>query len=174
MAYATPAQFHAKFGLDEATQLLADEQNLLTGLLLTDAIGVAAGCLWTGEPTEAEQVAALASLARLSEQLETSSNYMDGYLRGAVTLPLALEDASAGVLRDCCLALARCGLADDADNATDRIKEAANGWRTWLKDIQAGRAQLVSGAGAAVAGRGRIKTGQASSGYNWAGFGAAS
>ena len=171
MPYATPAQFHAKFGLTETTQLLADEANTLTELLLTDAIAVAAGGAWTGAPAQADKDTANACLARLTDQLATSASFMDGYLSGAVALPLSAGDAMAGVLRDCCLALARFGLADDADNATERMAEADARWRTWLKDVQAGRAQLVSGAGAAVAGSGRIKTGQASSAYNWAGFG---
>lgn len=172
MPYATPTQFHQKFGLDETTQLLADEQQTLTSLLLTDAIAVLAGGGWTGAPSQANKDAANAALARLTRQLAVSSNLMDGYLRSVVSLPLAVQDANSGVLEDCCLALARYALADDCDNATDRMAEADAKQRAWLKDVQAGRVQLVTDAGAAVAGGGRIKTGQASSAYNWGGFGA--
>ncbi|MBY0236648.1 MAG: hypothetical protein K2W93_16835, partial [Burkholderiaceae bacterium] len=37
-AYASALQYTAKFGLEEAAQLLADEENLLTSQLLKDAI----------------------------------------------------------------------------------------------------------------------------------------
>ena len=166
MPYATPTQFIAKFGLAETAQMLADEQQLLTPLLLTDAI---AGT-WTGTPSADEQAAATAALARITRQLDVSSNYMDGYLRSAFTLPIAPDTANAGVLEDCVLALTRCGLADDTDNATERIDEACKTWRSWLKDVQAGRAQLVGTDGEAPAVAGGVRTGQATTAYNWAAF----
>jgi phage gp36-like protein len=171
MPYATPARYISQFGLDETTQLLADEQNLLTSQLLLDALAVANdNGYWTGEPTDAEQAAALAAKDRFERKLVTISNFMDGYLRAAVTLPLAATDANAGTLEECCMALARCGLADDADNATDRMDKCCDQWRSWLKDVQAGRVTLIGAAGLAVPGSGRVKTGQAASSYAWAGF----
>lgn len=170
MAYATASQFLSKFGLAETSALLADEQRLLTEQLLQDAIAVAANGYWTGDPTEAEQAAAAAALARLERQLVTVSNVMDGYLRSAVMLPLAPADANAGTLEECCLALARCELADDTDNATERMDDKCKVWRAWLKDVQAGRAGLVGSTGEAVAERGRTRSGQAHSQYAWAGF----
>lgn len=172
MPYATASQFTQKFGLDETVQLLADEQNTLTSLLLTDAIAVSLGGAWTGSPAQADKDVAIACLARLNRQLVVSSNFMDGYLRSAVTLPLAAGDANAGVLEDCCLALVRYGLADDSDNATERMEKAFEQWRSWLKDVQAGRAELVSSTGEAVPSKGRVRTGQAASGFNWESFGA--
>ena len=171
MPYATASQFIQKFGLDETTQALADEQNTLTAVLLTDAIAVSLGGAWTGTPDQADKDVAIACLARMNRQLVVSSNFMDGYLRGAVTLPLAANDANAGVLEDCCLALVRFGLADDSDNATDRMESTDKAWRAWLKDVQAGRAELAGTAGAAVPSRGRARTGQAVSSFDWARFG---
>lgn len=167
MPYATPAQFIAKFGLDETVQLLADEQRLLTAQLLQDAM---AG-VWTGAPSQAEQDAAAAALARLLRELRNQSNTMDGYLRSAVTLPLAEGDANAGTLEDCCLALARCGLADDSDNATERMSKTCDTWRAWLRDVAAGRVHLAGENGQAPPSTARFRSGQASSSFNWPGFG---
>ena len=169
MTYATPAHYIDKYGLDEAVQLLADEQRLLTAQLLTDAL---AGS-WTGSPPEAEQAAATAGLARLVRQLAISSSLMDGYLASAITLPLAAGDANATVLEECCLALTRCGLADDSDNATDRADECCKTWRAWLKDVQARRVTLVqSNTGQPLpSGAGSIRFGRTTSAYDWGRFG---
>ena len=167
MPYATPQQVIAEYGLKEVAQLLADEEGLLTELLLTDAMAVAAGGLWTGNPSAAEMVAAQTALARFNRKIETQSNFMDGFLRNAVTLPLAAGDANAGTLNECCLALVRCGLSDDPDNATERMDERAATWRSWLKDVSRGVVQLVNPAGATVAGKSRIRSGQAMSAYDW-------
>jgi phage gp36-like protein len=171
MPYATAAAYLQKFGLAEATQALADEESLLTEQLLKDAMAVAEGGAWTGDPTEAEQAAAVSALERLERQLAVTSNFMDGYLRAAVTLPLA--DADVTVLEDCCMALVRYELHDDSDNATERMDEAAKRWCAWLRDVQAGRVTLSGAGGEAVPSRGRTKVGQAVSGFNWSGFGRA-
>lgn len=173
MPYATALLYIQKFGLEETTQALADEQNTLTALLLADAISVSLGGAWTGTPAQADKDVANACLARMNRQLLVSSNFMDGYLRGAVTLPLAAGDANAGVLEDCCLALVRFGLADDSDNATERMEKAFEQWRSWLKDVQAGRTELVGATGEAVPSKGRVRTGQAVSGFDWGSFGRA-
>lgn len=167
MAYASPAQYTSRFGLDEAAQLLGDEQALLTSTLLQDAINGA----WTGSPSAAEQAAASAALARLTRQLLVCSNTMDGYLRAAVALPLAASDANAGTLEDCCMALTRCALADDADNATERTDKAGDTWRAWLADVARGRVQLVGATGAAAPSSGGVRTGQAGSSFAWGSFG---
>jgi phage gp36-like protein len=166
-SYATPARFIESFGQEETTQFLADEQGLLTAELLLDALSG----VWTGSPTAAEKAAAEAAVARLLRKLQTQSNFMDGYLRSAIVLPLAEEDANAGTLEECCLALTRCALADDADNATERIDEAGKTWRAWLRDVSAGRAKLAGADGQALAPSGGARTGQAASRYNWGAFG---
>ncbi len=167
MPYATPSAFIQRFGLDETVQLLADEQQLLTSQLLLDAIAVEAGGAWTGDPTADEIAAAQSALARLEAQLQSSSNFMDGYLRAAVTLPLATDDANTGTLADCCLALSRVGLADDTDNATDRMDKTADGWRAWLKDVAARRVQLIGATGDAPPPASGMRSGKADSHYDW-------
>lgn len=169
MRYATAAAYLKKFGTTEAIQALADEENLLTEQLLKDAMAVAGGGAWTGDPSDAEKAAAVSALERLERQLDATSNFMDGYLRSAVSLPLA--DADVIVLEDCCMALARAELHDDADNATERMDEQAKRWCAWLRDVQAGRVTLSGASGEAVPSRGRTQVGQAASGYDWGGFG---
>lgn len=163
MPYATPQQIIQSYGLKEITQLLTDEQDLLTEQLLLDAIAGA----WTGAPSQEEKDAAEAALARLVDKIATVGNFMDGYLRSAVTLPLSSDDANTGTLRECCLALARCALSDDPDNATERMDECCDKWRAWLKDVARGVVQLVNPAGETVPGKSRIRTGQAVSRYDW-------
>lgn len=163
MPYATPQQAIQNYGLKEITQLLTDEQELLTETLLTDAI---AG-VWTGDPSADEKAAAEAALARFIRKIETASSMMDGYLRNAVTLPLSADDANIGTLNECCMALVRCGLADDSDNATERADECCERWRIWLKDVARGTVQLVNPVGETLPGKSRIRSGQAASAYNW-------
>lgn len=150
-------------------QLLADEERLLTEALLLDAVAVADGGAWTGAPTAEEQAAALAALARLQRQLEMSASLMDGYLRVVVALPLTGDAALMGVLEECCVALARCGLADDSDNGTKRMDECCDRWRKWLADVAAGRVQLVTPSGEVppAPGGGRVRQGAARSGFDW-------
>lgn len=168
MAYATPATFIARFGQAETVQQLADEEQLLTAQLLQDAIAGA----WTGSPSPAEQDAATAALARLQRALDVQSNYMDGYLRAAVQLPLTAGDANAGALEDCCLSLARWYLADDDDNATERMAKAMEHWRAWLRDIAAGRVHLVAQDGTTPVSELRgVRSGQAKSCIDWARYG---
>lgn len=166
-AYATAELYCAKYGYDEATQLLSDEERLLTKTLLKDAL---AGT-WTGTPTTEDKAAAKDALARLRRELATSSSYMDGYLRAVVTLPLPAGDANATTLETCCLALARCGLADDADNSTEQIEAVAETWRKWLKDVSKGIVQLVKADGTLPTPARGMRSGQAASRYNWDRFG---
>lgn len=172
-SYATPQQYIAKFGLAEAVQLLLDEESLLTADLFQQALRRYEGGAWTSNSTPEQQRAATAALDRLTRQLATSSRFMDGYLRAVVALPLTSGDANASTLEDCCLALSRCGLADDSDNATDRLDKCCETWRGWLRDVAAGRIKLVTQTGAEVPTTARrVLTGQVRSGYDWARFGA--
>lgn len=168
MPYTTPTAYIQRFGQAEAVDLLSDEQRLLTATLLLDAM---AGT-WSGTPSAAEQAAATDALARLQRQIDVSCAFIDGYLAAVATLPLPTDTAQAGTLAECALALTRADLADDSDNATDRIDEAAKTWRAWLRDVSAGKVQLVAIDGtAAGTGAGRVRTGQATSAYDWGSFG---
>ncbi|WP_198089079.1 phage protein Gp36 family protein [Variovorax sp. E3] len=166
MSYATPARFIESFGLEETVQYLSDEQRLLTAQLLLDAL---AGS-WSGAPTVEEKAAAEAAVARITRKLETQSNLMDGYLRPAVVLPLSADDANAGTLEECCLALVRCALADDTDNATERMDDCCKTWRAWLRDISTGKAKLAGAGGQAIAPSGGARSGQTRTNYDWAAF----
>lgn len=169
MPYATPEQVIQEYGLREITQYLADEQDLLTEQLLLDALAGA----WTGAPSLAAQAAATAALARINRKLETVSNFMDGFLRNAVTLPLSADDANIGTLNECCMALVRCGLADDPENSTERMEQCCDTWREWLKNVSRGVVQLVTPSGETLPGKSRVRSGQAASAFNWAAHGAA-
>ena len=163
-AYATAHLFIAKFGLAETVQLLADEQRLLTDVLLQDALRGT----WTGTPTADDKNAARAALSRLNRQLATTSRLMDGYLRTVVALPLPAGNENASTLEDCCLALARGGLADDCDNYTEQIERSCDYWTKWLKDIAARRVLLVQPTGEAVpTAGGAVRSGRAKSTFNW-------
>lgn len=163
MPYATATKYLQRFGFEEGRQLLADEQNLLTAQLLKDVL---AGT-WTGTPSAEEQAAATDAKDRLEHQLTIQSNFMDGYLRSVATLPLPADSADAGTLEECCLSLTRAGIADDCDNATDRIDAAAKQWRDWLRDVQRGNVQLVGTSGEAAPSGGRVRSGQAKSALPW-------
>jgi phage gp36-like protein len=168
MSYATPADFAQRYGADEAVQVLSDSAGVLTAELLLAAIAVDAGTGdWPdGTPDSSKDIAVLA-LQRVTEQLSVASNYMDGYLRSACALPLSGTDANLGTLKDCCLALTRSGLANDAAGATERTDQVADRWRSWLRDVANGRVQLVGTTGEAVSPSSKVKTGQAASSYSW-------
>lgn len=171
--YALPLAYLLRFGATEAVQMLGDEQQLLTEGLLRDALAIIDGSAstWHGSPSGDEMAAGLAAGTRLNRALVMTTNMMDGYLRNVVKLPMPADDANAGVLEDCCLALTRAGLADDPDNATDRMDQVAKDWRAWLKDVAKGVVQLVGAEGAAPPAPARVRSGQAASGVDWGGFG---
>ena len=167
MSYATTQSFLDEFGLTEATQLLSDEQGLLTEVLLQAAL---AGSFAPGTPAP-DQAAANAAKARLEAKLATATSLMDGYLRSVVTLPLPVGHSSAPVLKDCCLALARTMLADDSDNWTERMQTLADRWNTWLRDVSAGRVLLVASDGTEAPRKNRVFSGPVVSRFAWSGFG---
>jgi phage gp36-like protein len=167
MSYATAQDFITEFGLTEATQLLADEEQLLTADLLKAAV---AGSFPGGTPA-ADQAAGNAAKLRLERKLTSSTSVMDGYLRAVMALPLPAGHASAGVLMECCLALTRCALADDTDNATERMDDCCKTWRTWLRDVSSGKVLLVAADGTAAPRKCRVFSGPVVSQFDWQGFG---
>lgn len=169
MAYATPAQYVQAFGLSEALQMLQDEEQTLTPEALRAGLAALAAGAAVVDDTAA------ASLERLQAKLDNTSNLMDGYLRSAVTLPLTTGQL-LGTLQECCLALTRCLLADDSDNATERMDKCCANWRAWLKDVAAGKVKLVDSDGEELGGgsSGRVVTGYVAPAYDYAamsGFG---
>lgn len=163
MAYATPADYVQAFGIEEARLRLLDEERALTA----EAFAAGLEAIEKGEPVT-DEVAARA-LARLTRKLDNASNYMDGYIGNAATLPLTgIAQGMIGALQECCLALTRCAISDDTDNATERMDKRCDTWRTWLKDVAAGKVKLVDAAGDVPAGGGgKVLIGSAPSAYNW-------
>ena len=174
MAYTTPNRYCEEVGFDEARGQLLDEGRVLTVELLRQVLAVVAGGDWPQATTVPERVVAMAAHDRLVRKLATVSNFMDGYLRGAVALPLQAGDAALGTLDECCIALARDELASDSDMSTELIVKRADRWRKWLVDISNKTVQLVSTTADANAtfGSGKVLTGQAKSGFDWQRFGA--
>lgn len=174
MAYTTPNRYCEEVGLDEARGQLLDDGRVLTTDLLRQVMEVAAGGSWPGTTTLPERVVAQAAYDRLLRKLETVSNFMDGYLRAAVELPLQAGHPALGTLEECCQALARDELASDSDVSTELIVKRADRWRKWLVDISRKTVQLVSSGtepGASF-GSGKVLTGQAKSRFDWSKFGA--
>lgn len=172
MAYTTPTRYCEEVGYDEARSQLLDDGRVLTVDLLKQALAVVAGGTWPVETTTPERVVAMAAHDRLLRKLGTVSTYMDGYLRAAVSLPIAAGDVALGTLEECCTALARDELASDADVSTDLIIKRAERWRKWLVDIANKTVHLQSSDDQApTVGGGRVVTGQAKSNFDWSRWG---
>lgn len=163
MTYATASQFVQQFGLIEAAQLLADEQHLLTPELLSEAIKGE----FSPERTPEEKDAAAAALARMEKVLGDASRLMDGYFRGAVSLPLTQMQLDEAPVSACCLELTRCGLMDDDGNLTETAEKRCKSWRDWLRDIATGKVKLVQ---EQQAGSGGVINGRMPSNYAWGRF----
>lgn len=138
MPYATPNHYAQAFGLQELAQQLQDEELLLESANLQAGLAaLAAGAVVTD--THAQR-----ALDRLQAKLSNISNFMDGYLRNAMALPITGQGQVLGVLQECCLALTREAIADDSDNITEHVTNTADRWRKWLRDIAARKVALVS------------------------------
>lgn len=138
MAYATIEQLTEKFGWTEISQLLADEEGLVTEALLKDIVAQAD----LGEYSQDQVNAGNAALLRVERALDKESHYMDSKLVAAYSLPLPASAQESAPLEDCCLALTRAALADDGDNVSTTMKEERKHWREWLNDIASGKAFL--------------------------------
>lgn len=164
-AYATLAEYVQEFGLEETCQLLRDEgDDLLTPELLREGIADE----YSSERTADERAACDRAMARLSAMLDQTSRYMDGYLRANVRLPLLQADIDQTPLKTCCLALTRCSLQDDPDNATDLQEKRCKSWYDWLRDVSTGRVRLLP---PPVASGRRVLWGKVDSGYDWGNYG---
>lgn len=165
MIYATAAQYIARFGADEAAQLLG-----------ADAPQLQAAA--TGQPmpvgtTPEQEAAAAAALERLLRALGIASNLMDGYLRAVATLPISADDANAGTLEECCCHLTRYSLSSAPGTMTEAKKDENARWLAWLRDVSARRVQLISTSTQQQApGAGSVRTGRAKSAYDWNAHGA--
>ena len=64
--------------------------------------------------------------------------------------------AHTTAVNTCCMALARCSLADDGDNISDSMKEDRTHWRGWLRDVQIGKV-VLPGVPSVSAGDGNVQ-----------------
>lgn len=171
MPYTTPARYCDEVGHDEARAQLLDDGRVLTAELLRQVVAVEAGVApWPPETTTPEKDVATAAHERLVRKLDSVCNFMDGYLRAAVTLPLSASDQNIGTLETCCLALLREELANDADMSTELIVKRADRWRKWLVDVASKTVALVGQDGTSPAGSSRVVHGQAKSSIDWGRF----
>jgi phage gp36-like protein len=85
--------------------------------------------------TADEQGAIAAAVERAEDALERQSAFMDSLIGARYQLPLPLDAVAASPLRECCLALSRAYLADDADNMSQTIENARQRWIKWLNDL---------------------------------------
>jgi phage gp36-like protein len=138
MAYATLTQLAERYGWTELTQLLVDEEDLVTESLLKDVVNLAD----LSSYTQAEIDAADVAIARVGDLTHKNSLLMDGKFLSVYALPLPNDTDVQKSVEDCCLALSRAALADDGDNLTKTMKEDRKYWREWLNEIAAGKSHL--------------------------------
>lgn len=138
MAYATLEQLMESFGWTEISQLLEDEQGLVTEALLKNLVTQADLGEYGPEQIEEGE----AALLRVTRALDKQSNFMDSKLAAAYALPLPTNARETAPLEDCCLALTRAALSDDGDNLSTTMKEERKYWRSWLDEIATGKAWL--------------------------------
>lgn len=137
--YTTVAELATGYGVDELFQLLVDEQPLLTRQLVQDKLDNAL----PGDYT-AEQLAAVdAAFARCDAVIEQQGYLMDSYFARRYSVPLAGDALTKNPVADCCRALTRAALADDANNRTETMAKTQERWLKWLEQIAKGTAVLV-------------------------------
>lgn len=170
--YANARQYIKEYGLEEASQLLADEEDALTEELMAQRLAMNTT---THTP---EQINVLdAAFARLDSMLTQQSHYMDSYLRGKVVLPLSATNVDKTALPTCCMCLTRMQLMDDPDNITEEMHKQVARWEKWLREIAAGKALLFDkdsglnlSEGEATGKHKQHLFGQSKSGFDWGGF----
>jgi phage gp36-like protein len=138
MPYATFEQLTEAYGWTEISQLLEDEEGLVTEALLKDVFFEAD----LGGYSAEEIAAATVALLRATNALLKQSHYIDSKLAAKYSLPLPAGAEDTTPLKECCLALTRPALADDGDNISTTMKEERKHWREWLNDIANGNAFL--------------------------------
>lgn len=135
MAYATLEQMIERFGLEEMSQLLVDEQDLLTGELLQAALNDSVSSY-----SDQEQSAATYAINRADTIVDQQSDVMNTKLGTRYLLPLNRPDN--GSIIECCLALSRAALSDDSSNISKLIMAERDNARKWLRDISESKAHL--------------------------------
>lgn len=141
--YATATQLIARYGADEIAQR-ADAS--LPPVVYGELLGAAAAGSDLSAYTEAEQVAAATTLARVERALQDARQTVDSYLGGRYQLPLA---NAPEVLERIAGQLARYFLYDEA--ATEQIETLYKDSIKFLENVASGRVQLgITDSGAAA------------------------
>jgi len=135
MSYITLEQLIERFGLTEISQLLQDEQDIVTDELLSNILNGEASSY-----SEQEVKATESAIARAETIIQRISDFMDSKFRARYTLPL--QNPEQGNVVECCLALSRAALADDQTQVSKKVIAERDHWREWLKDVSNGKALL--------------------------------
>ncbi len=138
MPYALFEQLTEAYGWTEVSQLLEDEEGLVSEALLKDVFLEADLSAYAAENIAAANTA----LLRANNALLKQSHYIDSKVAAKYSLPLPAAAEDTTPLKECCLALTRAALADDGDNLSTTMKEERKHWREWLNDIAIGKAFL--------------------------------
>lgn len=132
--YATLSDLIAQYGLTELSQLLADEEGLVSAALLEAYINGDVSAF------DADEVGAInRAAARAESNLTQASRIIDSSVGSRYPVPLTYEQAAATAVQPCCLALARASLADDGDNMGENTRKDRDHWREWLGKVAMGR-----------------------------------
>ena len=129
--YATLQQLCNQYGYREIAELLCDEEGLLTQDMLIEAVAGDDLSLYTS----AEQAAITAAVERANDAITRQGAYMNSKIGARYQLPLPAGAIADSPLEECCLALTRAYLADDADNSSQMIDGARTRWIKWLTDL---------------------------------------
>ncbi|TNC80708.1 MAG: hypothetical protein C9356_12470 [Oleiphilus sp.] len=139
--YATLQNLCTQYGYREISQLLCDEDSLLTEDMLRTAIAGGDLTVYTAE--EQEDIAA--AVNRGNDALTRQSALMDSRIASAYNLPLPATAIAASPLEECCLALTRAYLCDDSDNTSQVIEGSRTRWIKWLVDLASGQTVIPGG-----------------------------
>ncbi len=132
--YATLSDLIAQYGLTEISQLLADEDGLVSASLLEAYV------IGDTSTFDADEVGAInRAVARAESNLTQASRIIDSSVGARYPVPLTYEQAIATAVQPCCLALARASLADDGDNMGENTRKDRDHWREWLGKVATGR-----------------------------------
>jgi len=129
--YATVENICTNYGYREISELLWDEENDITEILLRDAVAENDLSAYTQQ----EQNSIALAIARVNIMLQQQSNKIDTYVGSAYVLPLTIEVVDATPLQECCAALTRAVLSDDGDNLAKHILDERKHWLEWLKNL---------------------------------------
>ena len=153
--YATAADWVTAYGMGELFMLARDEDCQLTHYLLQQAV---AG-VFDEQSSTREQAAATNALARINAALDYATRRINSYIGLRVSLPLLDAQVVQTPLKECALALSRCHLMDDTDNATERADECCGSWLKWLEQVSKGVVSLGATAATSSMGSNHVSSG---------------